>query len=183
MRNYGEKIATSIIVTAVMFGLIVFYDSYFYDGKYNREIGYIDDLSEISSVYKKFGDFRSDLIDMGFLEINENTYERAYNKFLCEKVVIEGEEVSFYISDSCLNVYENEVKVDFDNDGRIMIYYVESNGEFAYLRFAGEEGGLQTYNLETGEFEIQGKIENEYEIVKYNNSYDRFIKQINALVF
>lgn len=75
------------------------------------------------------------------------------------------------------------MKVDFDNDGKNMLYYVNMDGSESYLRYSGDVGGFQTFNLESGDFKIQGMIANEYEIVKYNNAYTRFIKQINAMAF
>ncbi|MFV0424647.1 MAG: hypothetical protein ACK5K7_03700 [Bacilli bacterium] len=184
MKKFSGQVIAVILTTVVMFVSLLFYETYFSNSKYNKNFGYIDNLSEINEVYAKLGDFHLDLENMGFLNVGENSYERSYNKFLCEKIIIENEEVYYYILDSCVSVYENTIKTDFDSDGYNMIYHVDNLGNFSYLRFAGEkDGGFQKYNLSNGDFEIQGRIINKHEIEKYNAAYVRFIKQINALIF
>lgn len=184
MNNYGKKLFIMITTTFVMLTSVVIYETYVDNSNYNKEYGYIDNLSDIKKIYDNFDALKQDLVVMNFLQTGPNTFERSYNKFLCERVVLDNQQVNYYVTDACFNVYENEVKKDFDNDGIDMLYYVDPNGKYSYLRFSGEQtGGIQKYDFATEEFEISGMIINEYEIVKYNNSYMRFIKQINALVF
>lgn len=183
MNDYKQKIFIALVVSVVMAVVLNFYETYIDSAKYNTERGYIDNLDEISYVYNNMNDFVVHIELAGFVKIDENVYERSYNKFMCEKVIIDGDDVAFNISDSCMSVYENEIKYDFDNDGVNILYYVDSKGENAFLRKSGSSNSFQQYNLKTGQFEIEGYVYNEYEIVKYNTAYGLFIKQINAMMF
>ncbi|MFV0499700.1 MAG: hypothetical protein ACK5NF_06710 [Bacilli bacterium] len=174
----------AIIISVIMLLSLKIYETTFNDSMYNKDFGYIHNINQVNDIYVSLDYFGNDLEKMGFHNIGNTLYERAYNKYLCEKVNIDDNRVKYMISDSCLNIYEREIKVDFNNDGYNMIYYLDSEGKYSYLQLiSSKDVKFVKYNLVDFTYEVIGKDVDQSEVLRYNSAYNAFITEINALVF
>ncbi len=149
---------------------------------------YLNTLHEVYEFYNVSDNskrFENDLDSLGYMEVYRNHYERSYDRYRCEVISFNDEGVYYRITDTCYSVIDQNYIKDFDKDGILLLYSVDSfSNDAVYYMHDNKNFTLITHDFsKENSTVISEMIKMKYEnsIERFNYKFHQFMNRINAI--